>query len=79
MQAQFVISPQARYISRIHKTIENTRINRSHNQKQHNKLLAQLQSHVQNSQKYDTFREESLHSKSEHQKQPQLHITMEYL
>ena len=63
-----MIFSQTRYVSGIRKTIVNTRINRLHNQKQHNKPLAQSQSHEQNSQKYDTFRKESLHSKCEHQK-----------
>ncbi|MFA1094684.1 hypothetical protein ACDI55_28490, partial [Klebsiella pneumoniae] len=40
-----MISSQARYVSEIHKTVANTRIKRSHNQKQCNKLLAQSQSH----------------------------------
>ena len=40
-----MISSQARYVSRIRKTVANTRIKRSHNQKQCNKPLAQSQSH----------------------------------
>ena len=40
-----VIPSRARYINGIHKSIENTRTKRSHNQKQHNKHLAQSQSH----------------------------------
>ena len=63
-----VISSRARYISRICKTIANTTIKRSHNQKQSNKPLAQSQSHEQHSQNNDTFKQESLHSKCEHQK-----------
>ena len=68
MKAQSMISSQARYVSGICKTIANTKIKRKHNQKQHNKPLTQSQSHEQNSQKNDTFRKESLHSKCEHQK-----------
>ena len=49
-----MISSQARYISGICKTIANTRINESHNQKQSNKILAQSHSMNINSQKYDT-------------------------
>ena len=63
-----MISSRARCVSEIRKTIANTIINRSHNQKQCNKPLAQSQSHEQNSQNKDTFRQESLHSKCEHQK-----------
>ena len=63
-----MISPQASYVRKIHKFVVNTRIKRSHNQKQHNKPLAQSQFHEQNSQNNDTFRQESLHSKCEHQK-----------
>ena len=53
-----MISSQARYVSGICRTIANTRINRSHNQKQNNKPLAQSQSHEQNSQNNDIFRQE---------------------
>ena len=63
-----MISSQDRYVNKIHKIVANTRIKRSHNQKQHNKPLAQSQSHEQNSQNNDTFRQESLHSKCEHKK-----------
>ena len=63
-----VISSQACYINGIHISIANTRTKRSHNQRQWNKLVAQSQSHEQNSQNNDTFRHESLHSKCEHQK-----------
>ena len=40
-----MISSQARYVRKIHKIVANTRIKRSHNQKQQNKPLAQSQSH----------------------------------
>ena len=63
-----VISSQACYVRRICTSIENTRTKRLHNQKQRNKPLAQSQSHEQNSQNNDTFRQESLHSKCENQK-----------
>ena len=63
-----MISSQARYINGIHKTVANTRTKILHNQKQRHKPLSQSQFHEQNSQKYDTFRQELLHSKCEHQK-----------
>ena len=53
-----MISSQAQYVNGICKSIENTRTKRSHNQKQCNKPLAQSQSHEQNSQNNDTFRQE---------------------
>ena len=43
-------SYQVTYINKIHKTIANTRIKKSHNQKQYNKPLAQSQPYEKNSQ-----------------------------
>ena len=63
-----MISSQARYIRKIHKIVRNTKINRSHNQKQSNKPLVQSHSMNIHSQNNDMFRKESLHSKCEHQK-----------
>ena len=40
-----VISSQSRYVSRICRPVANTKIKRSHNQKQSNKILAQSQFH----------------------------------
>ena len=40
-----VISSQTRYVSRICRLAANTRTNESHKKKQHNKTLAQSQSH----------------------------------
>ena len=62
-----VISSQAHYISGIHKYLANTKTKRLHDQKKYNKILAQSKSHEKNSQKYDIFKQESLHSKCEHQ------------
>ena len=63
-----MISSQARYVSGICKTIANNRTNESHNLNQCNKILAPSQCHEQNPQNNNTFRQESLHSKCEHQK-----------
>ena len=63
-----VISSQTKYINKICRTITNTKIKRSHKQKQCNKTFGSITSNEHTFTKYNILRQELLHSKCKHQK-----------